>query len=166
MDISNTPIANLNEDGTIDVLLNIHFECTNCSACCRLNNIPATEQDILDMVENGIEIDQAVEELSPVLIPSKNIENGLIKAYILRKKPFVKECAFLDEKNLCKIHAFKPLACQLYPFSIRKRELGYQIIIHPDCVCNFIKTDVDDDESNTLQVVKDLMSALSLDKRK
>ncbi len=164
MDISNTPIANINEDGSIDVLLNIYFKCTSCTACCRLNNIPATEQDILNMMENGIEIDQAVKELSPVLIPSKNVENGLIKAYILRQKPFVKECAFLDEKNLCKVHGFKPLACQLYPFSIRKKESGYQIIIHPDCVCNYIKIDVNEDESNTIQIVENLMSALSLDK--
>ncbi|MCG3222168.1 MAG: YkgJ family cysteine cluster protein [Candidatus Heimdallarchaeota archaeon] len=163
MDISNTPIANINEDGSIDVLLHVHFECTCCSDCCKLNNIPATEQDILDMMEHGIEIDQAIEVLSPVLIASKSIENGLIKAYILRKKPFVNECAFLDEKGMCKVHEFKPLACQLYPFSIRRRNGGYHVIIHPKCVCNFIEIDVEEDKSNTLQIVSDLMSALSID---
>ncbi|NPD88508.1 MAG: YkgJ family cysteine cluster protein [Asgard group archaeon] len=163
MDISNTPIANINKDGTIDVLLDIYFECTFCTDCCKLNNIPATEQDILNMMDNGIEIDQAIEVLSPILIPSKNLENGLIKAYILRKKPFVKECAFLDEKGRCKVHEFKPLACQLYPFSIRKRNSFYQVIIHPDCICNFIEINVEEDKTNTLQIVSDLMSTLSID---
>jgi Fe-S-cluster containining protein len=163
MDISNTPIANINEDGTIDVLLDIHFECTFCTDCCKLNNIPATEEDILKMMDNGIEVDQAVEELSPVLIPSKKIENGLIKAYILRKKPFVNECALLNEKGLCKVHEFKPLACQLYPFSIQRKDVGYEVIIHPKCVCNFIIIDVRKEESNTVQIVEELMSALSID---
>lgn len=161
MNISNTPIANIRKDGSIEVLLNIHFECTCCTACCKLNNIPASEQDILNLMDNGIEVDQAVEVLSPILIPSKNIENGLIKAYILRKKPFVNECAFLDEKGLCKVHAFKPLACQLYPFSIRKREEYYQIIIHPDCICKFIEIDIEEEKSNTIQIVKEIMTALS-----
>ncbi|MHA1953906.1 MAG: YkgJ family cysteine cluster protein [Candidatus Heimdallarchaeaceae archaeon] len=163
MDISNTPIANINEDGSIDVLLHVHFECTCCTDCCKLNSIPATEEDILNMNRNGIEVDQAIESLSPILIPSKNIENGFIKAYILRKKPFVNECAFLDEKGMCKVHEFKPFACQLYPFSIRRRNGGYKVIIHPNCICNFIETDVGEDKSNTLKIVNDLMSALSLD---
>lgn len=163
MDISNTPIANIDSEGNIDVLLNIYFECTFCTKCCKLNNIPATEKDILKMMDYGIEVDQAVEELSPILIPSKNIANGLIKAYVLRKKPFVKECAFLDEKGKCKIHEFKPLACQLYPFSIRRREEGYQIIIHPNCVCEYIEINVEKDKSNTLQITEELISILLID---
>ncbi len=163
MDISNTPIATVKKNGSIKVLKNIHFECNKCAKCCKLNNIPATEEDIIKMVENGIEVDQAVEVLSPVLIPCPNIENGATKAYILRKKPFVHECAFLDENNLCKVHEFKPLACQLYPFSIRKLSKGYRAIIHPDCVCEFINMDVTKEKSNTLQIVEGLLSLLSLD---
>lgn len=163
MEISNTPIANINIDGSIEVLRNIFFECNHCTECCKLNNIPATEEDIIKMVENGVEVDQAVEELSPILIPCPNVENGVTKAYILRKKPFVNECAFLNENNLCKIHEFKPLTCQLYPFSIRKKSEGYKAIIHPDCVCECIKLDVPEEESNTLQIVEELLSLLSLD---
>ncbi len=163
MDISNTPIATVNNDGSIEVLKDIFFECKNCAECCKLNNIPATEEDIIKMVENGIEVDQAVEELSPILVPCPNVENGVTKAYILRRKPFVNECAFVDENNLCKVHEFKPLACQLYPFSIRKLSKGYRAIIHPDCVCDFIQMDVTKEKSNTLQIVEELLALLSLD---
>ena len=163
MNISSTPIANVNNDGSIEVLRHVFFECSNCTECCKLNNIPATEEDIIKMVENGVEVDQAIEVLSPILIPCPNIENGVTKAYILRKKPFVNECAFLNENNLCNIHEFKPLACKLYPFSIRKLSEGYRAIIHPDCVCEFIKLDVLEEESNTLQILEELLSLLSLD---
>jgi len=115
------------------------------------------------MVDNGIEVGQAVEELSPVLIASKDSDKGLIKAYILRKKPFVNECAFLNEENLCNIHDFKPVACQLYPFSIRKDSEVYEAIIHPDCVCDFIELDVPVNKSQTVRIVQDLLKILSLD---
>jgi len=162
MDISSTPIAKISDDGEIEVVKHISFVCTSCAACCKLNNIPITESDFERMLENGIEIGQAVEELSPVLIASKDLNKGLIKAYILRKKPFVNECAFLDELNLCKVHEFKPSACQLYPFSIRKDDEGYVAIIHPNCVCDYIKLDVPEDVSQTAEIVKDLMAILSL----
>ena len=163
MDISSTLIAIINEDRSIEVVKHISFECTNCTACCKLNNIPITENDIERIVDNGIEVGQAVEELSPVLIASKDLDKGLIKAYILRKKPFVNECAFLNEHNLCNIHDFKPAACQLYPFSIRKDGDSYEAIIHPNCVCDFIELDVPEEESQTVEIVQDLLKILSLD---
>ncbi|MHA2357558.1 MAG: YkgJ family cysteine cluster protein [Candidatus Heimdallarchaeaceae archaeon] len=166
MDISNTPITNVKKDGSIEVLRHIQFECNHCTNCCKLNNIPVTEKDVIRMVENGIEADQAVANFSPILIASKDIDNGLIKAYMLRRKPFVKECAFLEENKLCRIHEFKPLACQLYPFSVRRIEEGFQVIIHPDCVCETIALDVKEENSDTEQITKELIQLLSLDNEK
>lgn len=162
MDLSSTTIAKISDDGKIEVVNHISFVCTSCAACCKLNNIPITESDIERMVDNGIEVGQAIEELSPVLIASKDLDKGLIKAYILRKKPFVNECAFLDELRLCKIHDFKPSACQLYPFSIRRDEDGYIAIVHPNCVCDFIELNVPEDQSQTVEIVEDLLTILSL----
>ena len=71
MDISSTPIASISDEGKIEILRHISFVCTSCTACCKLNNIPITENDIERMLDNGIEVGQAVEELSPVLIASK-----------------------------------------------------------------------------------------------
>ncbi|MCG3216225.1 MAG: YkgJ family cysteine cluster protein [Candidatus Heimdallarchaeota archaeon] len=162
MDISSTPIAKISADGSIEVLEHIRFVCTSCAECCKLNNIPITEEDIEKIVERGIEVDQFIEELSPVLIASKSLENGLIKAYFLRKKPFVNECVFVDELNLCKIHEFKPSACQLYPFSIRKEDEGYVAIVHPDCVCDCIELGISEEKSQTVEIVENLLSTLTI----
>lgn len=163
MTSSGLPIAEVDIDRNITILKHIKFQCTGCADCCKLNYIPVTEKDIDRFLDNGVEVDQAIESLSPILIPSSNVEGGFIKSYILKKKPFIKECAFLDENNLCKIHSFKPLACQLYPFAVRKSENGFIAIIHPDSVCNYIYIDVDNKDSNTLEVVKKLITLLSLE---
>ena len=160
LDMSDTPIARVDENGKITILRHVFFECTQCTDCCKLNNIPATEKDMLKLMDAGIPIDQAVEEMSPVLIASKNLEKGFVKAYILRKKPFVNECAFLLEDGLCKIHPVKPTACILYPFSIRKDEDCLLATIHPKNVCRFIELDVEENRSKTLEIVKGLLAQL------
>ena len=161
MDISGTIIATVNEHGEIDVVRHIYFKCTSCTECCKLNNIPVTEPDIRLMQDNGIEIDQMLEELSPVLIANRNLEKkGCIKAYILRKKPFVNECVFLDEEGLCKVHKFKPLTCQLYPFSVKKNENKLYVIVHPKNICEFIELDVEESRSNTIEITEELLATL------
>ncbi len=160
LDMSNIPIASIDENSNIKVLKHIYFECTQCTDCCRLNNIPATEKDMVALMEAGIPIDQAVEEMSPILIASKNLEKGFVKAYLLRKKPFVNECAFLLEDGLCRIHHVKPTACYLYPFSIRKDDDKLLATIHPKNVCRFIELDVGEERSNTLEIVESLLAKL------
>ena len=160
LDMSNVPIASIDEMGKITILRHIYFKCTICTDCCRLNNIPATDRDMVRIMDAGIAVDQAVEKMSPVLIASKNLEKGFVKAYILRRKPFVNECAFLEESGLCKIHLFKPLACDLYPFSVRKSDNGLIAAVHPKNVCRFIELDVDENKSNTLEIVEDLLAKL------
>ena len=160
MDLSGTVLATIDESGKIEVVRHFFFECICCTDCCSLNNVPLTERDIDRLMDNGIELDQAFEEMSPVLIASKDLEKGFIKAYIMRKKPFVNECVFLEEKGLCRIHQFKPIACRLYPFSIRKTDEGYEAIVHPKNVCNFIELDVKEERSNTIEIVEKLMNTL------
>ena len=161
MDISGTIIASVNEFEEINVVKHIFFECTCCTKCCQLNNIPVTEPDIRLMQDNGIEIDQMIETMSPVLIANKNLErNGLIKAYILRQKPFVRECAFLEENRLCKVHDFKPLTCQLYPFSVKRNEDKLYVIVHPKNICEHIEIEVEESKSNTSEIAENLLSFL------
>ncbi len=160
LDMNNVPIASIDENGKVTILRHIYFKCTLCSDCCRLNNIPATDRDMVRILDAGIAVGQAVEEMSPVLIASKDLEKGLVKAYILRKKPFVNECAFLEESGLCKIHLFKPIACDLYPFSVRKNDNCLLATVHPKNVCRFIELDVEKNRSNTLEIVEDLLAKL------
>jgi lysine-N-methylase len=47
-------------------------------------------------------------------------------------------CVFLDEQNRCRIHATlgeaaKPLACRIFPFSVRPTEAGWQASLRFDC---------------------------------
>jgi Fe-S-cluster containining protein len=160
LDMSDIPIASVDENGNITILRHVFFECTICTDCCRLNNIPATEKDMVRLMEAGIPVDQAVEEMSPVLIASRNLEKGFVKAYLLRKKPFVNECAFLLEDGLCKVHLVKPLACQLYPFSVRKDDEMLLATVHPKNVCRFIELDVEEERSRTLAIVEELLAKL------
>lgn len=163
MDEEEFCIASVDEKGQITVLRHIYFQCTGCAECCIANRIPVTEKDLLRMQENGIEFDQALEEMSPVLIPSNNVEDSFVKAYILRKKPFVNECVFLNEEKKCKIHEFKPLACCTYPFAVRIRENKIIILIHPRSVCKFIQFDVSEEKSNTIDIVRYLLSLKNLE---
>lgn len=156
-------IASIDRKGQITILRNIFFKCTGCAECCVRNQIPVTEKDLLRMQENGIELDQALDNFSPVLIPSKNIKDSFVKAYILRKKPFVNECVFLDENRRCGIHDFKPLACRTYPFALRLRDDRTIVMIHPNTVCKHIELDVPPEKANTLEIVEYLLTLQDLE---
>lgn len=52
-------------------------------------------------------------------------------------------CAFLNaEDNKCKIYAFRPLECQLYPFLINLR--GKKVFLTVDLNCPYIKEHLND----------------------
>ena len=133
-------IINL-ETGEKKVIQEISFKCHSTTACCRLHTIPLTEEDVLRIEQHGYELFQFLEETSPIIVKSKIRKGNYTKAYILKKKPFTNECVFLED-NKCKIHDFKPIACRLYPFSIRKSEVNeniVKVIVHPESVCTSVK---------------------------
>ncbi len=140
--IENVEIGIINlRTGDLKVINEISFRCHSTTACCRLHTIPLTENDVLRIEKHGYELFQFLKETSPVLILSKIKKGHYTKAYILKKKPFSNECVFL-ENNKCKIHEFKPIACKLYPFSIRRDEGDEDkvtVIVHPESVCTSVK---------------------------
>lgn len=163
-DIANIPFAKLKKNGDIVVLRHISFECSNCALCCEVNRIPVTDKDISRIHKSGIDIDQILEEISPVLIRSKNIRDKFVKAYIMRKKPFINDCVFLTEDKMCKIHQFKPLACRIYPFATRiseENEIVFQI--HPHVVCSSIELDVSEDNSDSLRIAQYIISLFPME---
>ena len=157
-DHSDTIIAKIKDNNKIEVVRDIFFECNNCALCCKINEIPVIEKDITRILDHGFELDQFLKELSPVLIRSHQKKDSFIKAYILKKKPFVKECVFLDENEKCKIHKYKPLSCCIYPFAVRKGDEGLLVIVHPKSVCASIDMDVNKKKSNTKKIVEFLLS--------
>ncbi len=158
MNHSGTIIAKIKDDNKIEVVRDIFFECNNCALCCKINEIPVIEKDITRILDHGYELDQFLKELSPVLIRSHQKKDSFIKAYFLKKKPFVKECVFLDEDEKCKIHKYKPLSCSIYPFAVRKDDESLLVIVHPKSVCASIDTDVNKEKSNTKKTVENLLS--------
>jgi len=153
--LSAIKIAEILPNGDIKILRHIYFKCTGCAQCCKDNYIPVTEEDLEILTSNGYEIDQILEDLSPVLIPKG--DNQYFKAYLLRKKPFINECIFLDTDNACKVHSFKPMSCKIYPFAIKEEDNRVFITIHPSNVCKYIELDVKEEDSNTIEVVKEIL---------
>lgn len=135
MTVQNQPVATFNtETAEIIILTEMQLSCKNSTNCCRKNTIPVLEEDIQRIMDAGYELDQFIDGLSPVLVPDKT-GNGLLKAYLLKKKPYSDECVFL-QGNLCSIHAVKPFACKIYPFYyeyLGNTELLLKI--HPQNVC-------------------------------
>ena len=120
-------------DPIVEVAIDVFFDCNYCGDCCKKHRIPVSEKDISLLQMHNIPIDSTLESLSPILFKGKPKEqvfdssnpfsDNLVKAYILRKKPYIHECIFLQsEQNIakCSVHSFKPLTCRIYPFSVKR----------------------------------------------
>jgi len=105
--------------------------CLNCRGCCRFKEANSVwlpcllEEEILDLIDKpGIPaVSISVEKkIVPVANPSGE---GFF-------------CPFLDGvENKCKIYAFRPFECQLYPFLINLR--GKKVVLTLDLNCPYIE---------------------------
>lgn len=102
------------------------WSCHSCGLCCRtlVGHLTAAERRRLD--EQGWAQELGVE-------PYVKIGRG----WALNKQPDG-ACVFLDEQNRCKIHAKfgeadKPLACRIFPFSVRPVRGAWQASLRFDC---------------------------------
>ncbi|MHA2028627.1 MAG: YkgJ family cysteine cluster protein [Candidatus Kariarchaeaceae archaeon] len=140
----------------------INFNCTSRVYCCSNLKIPVTDFDINRIQDKGYELDQIIESLSPVLLRSKTYDGKTEKVYTLKRKPFEGSCTFL-ENNLCKIHEFKPFACQIYPFSldIVNSDL-IRIVIHTEELCKSIISS-NYAESNNIEILNSILTNVKLE---
>ena len=79
------------------------YDCENCGACCRCFPIFASEAD-------------AVREPA-IRRETRNVEPHLAserKAYLMHPLPFLEQCAFLKEDQLCRIYATRPSVCRRF----------------------------------------------------
>ncbi|MHC4698532.1 MAG: YkgJ family cysteine cluster protein, partial [Planctomycetota bacterium] len=102
------------------------WSCHSCSHCCRSLVIHLFEKDREKMDRQGW-----AERLG--IAPYGRAGRG----WVLNKRPDG-ACVFLDENNLCKIHSefgeeAKPLACRMFPFSVRRVSRGWQASLRFDC---------------------------------
>ncbi len=102
------------------------WACHSCGDCCR------TLVGHITIEERNRIIDQKWEtklDVEPV------VRSG--RSWMLNKRADG-ACVFLDAKNRCRIHAefgeaAKPLACRIFPFSVRPTGRGWQTSLRFDC---------------------------------
>ncbi len=102
------------------------FQCAGCTRCCReliVHLFPA-DRERIDRQNWAERLGQApYVALGGSLVLNKSADGA---------------CVFLDESGKCRIHAehglqAKPIACQLYPFTLRRSERVWQVGLRFDC---------------------------------
>lgn len=102
------------------------WSCHSCGLCCR-----TLVGHLLDHERKRLEQQGWEEKLG--VAPVVRVGRG----YALNKRPDG-ACVFLDADNRCRIHAeegekAKPLACRIFPFSVRPTADGWQASLRFDC---------------------------------
>jgi lysine-N-methylase len=105
---------------------NQHFDCHSCTNCCRdlVVHITPADREKIDRQDWSGKI-----EGPPYVL--------LGRSYVLNHKP-AGGCVFLQDDGRCRIHvehgaAEKPLACQLYPFTLESESSNIRVGIRFDC---------------------------------
>ncbi|MEK7756926.1 MAG: YkgJ family cysteine cluster protein, partial [Planctomycetota bacterium] len=125
-----TKILLMGTSRSLPVLLPVidgqRWSCHSCGLCCRtlVGHLTAEERRRLDGQGWAQQLGVA---------PYVKIGRG----WALNKQPDG-ACVFLDEQNRCKIHAKfgeadKPLACRIFPFSVRPVRGAWQASLRFDC---------------------------------
>lgn len=102
------------------------WSCHSCGLCCRTLVGHLLDDERLRLEQQGW-----ADELG--VAPTVRVGRG----YVLNKRPDG-ACVFLDADNRCRIHAklgeeAKPLACRIFPFSVRPTGDGWQASLRFDC---------------------------------
>ncbi len=95
----------------------VSFECKFCLDCCKERFIYLTLYDIRRISENGHDVEEFITLTS---------SEGKIR-FVLSYREWDLGCIFQDpETGKCKIHEYKPLICQIYPFMVSHKPLGVE----------------------------------------
>ena len=102
------------------------WSCNSCGNCCRalVGHLFEEDRRKIDAQQWGTR-----------LRAEPYVKAG--REWVLNKRPGG-ACVFLDENNLCRIHAefgeeAKPFACRIFPFSVRPVQRGWQVSFRFDC---------------------------------
>jgi len=102
------------------------WSCHSCGNCCRTLVGHLTDAERLRLDE---------QQWNEKLGIAAYVRAG--RGWALNKQPDG-ACVFLDEHNRCRIHSTygeeaKPLACRIFPFSVRPTATGWQAALRFDC---------------------------------
>ncbi len=162
MIVRDLPVGSINiESKEVKVINQVNFTCQSSTECCRKHDIPVTPKEVERITDNGFEPDQFLINFTPILINSKTGKSK-IKAYVLKKKPFSHDCVFLNEKNLCSIHEFKPFACKIYPFTYEIKDTeNIEVRVHQDSVCSSVSVGLNA-PSDSINIIRDVYSKVKM----
>lgn len=111
--------------------------CLKCQGCCRFRELHSIWSPCL--------LDEEVQELLDKKIPAAYIskERRILPIPNPQGENYI--CAFFDcAKNQCKIYAYRPFECQLYPFLINLRDK--KVILTVDLNCPYVKENLNTPE--------------------
>src|SRR5437868_776325 len=96
-----------------------NWDCHGCGECCREYEVHVTEAERQRILAQGWENDPAIGN-TPLFVP---VGPWWRRKWRLNTRPGDDACVFLNAEGRCRIHAkfggpAKPLACQVYPFTL------------------------------------------------
>lgn len=114
-------------------------DCKGCSACCQgMGN--SLVLDPLDIHRLCVHLQRSFEELL-----SDTVELNLVDGVILPNLKMVGEmeqCVFLNEEGRCKIHAYRPGFCRIFPLGRYYEEGSFSYILQVNECAKTNKTKV------------------------
>ena len=111
--------------------------CVRCQGCCRFRESNSVWLPCL--------LDEEIQDLLDRKIPAASIsmDRKIQPIPNPRQDGFI--CPFLNlQDNICKIYAYRPFECQLYPFLITLREK--RVLLTVDLNCPYIKENLNTEE--------------------
>jgi lysine-N-methylase len=96
-----------------------NWDCHGCGECCREYEVHVTDAERRKIIDQGWENDPAIGD-TPLFVQTGGWWR---RKWRLNTRPGDDACIFLNEQGRCRIHAkfggaAKPLACQVYPFTL------------------------------------------------
>lgn len=129
-----SPLGNGTRESNRNNITGIKFECTQCGACCRQNEllVTLTARDAYSLASAlGLSAENLLravdfyvlkkDDKSPeglLHIPQVKTEKG--PAYLALRKLEDGSCIFLKD-DLCMIHIVRPSVCRSFPFVFRRK---------------------------------------------
>ncbi len=112
------------------------FRCTCCGGCCGGHNIGPVRQALARELRDSPLARERVQALGPPKELFFTRQLGDHEMLLCQARD--RSCVFLDETQLCRIHAelggaAKPSPCQLFPFTFVARPDGIAVGIDPEC---------------------------------
>jgi lysine-N-methylase len=111
-----------------------NWDCHGCGECCHEYEVHLTEAERQRIIDQAWEKDPAIGD-TPLFVRTGGWRS---RKWRLNTRPGDDACIFLNEQGRCRIHAkfgstAKPLACQVYPFTLNPAGDHWRIGIRFAC---------------------------------